>query len=514
MIKFVKENFCLCICTLGAAIVGYLGYHAVRWIINKCSKTEKIDQLAQTILTSLEEKPVSSRNKIVENNLSKQLSEDEQKFVVKKRIAAVKIQAIFRGYCTRAKEFRLSYELFEKAKLYIDDESKLNKPTRSSVGKCRPYLLKEFSIVLKNIGNSQAQTRFQQMLTARGICRRNRYMRLVIPKARVYGKFIIEKMIDIYHGTKEQMILYGTERAKFTEAVEKFTGFRCQCSLKYITGSVEDEYRTFGQTPIGRYDKIALYLEKDIGKIVLTDLDTFSLQRSSWEKKDCYQQCLDVVHLFPHHLDQIISAAKKFDSEAERYRTSLEKEKTHVLERFKLTYEDHLTFLQEKGITFDKPCEIVQVSLLRQEEIKKTIVGFIEQDHVGNPYKNCLGEDPKTAIELFEQSFPDILSITLSFLSEMLKVQREARNEVIKSNTQLLSLRTLIFDASISGYTITQEKIELKLQMIKTKKVCYIEDFSSLMIKRIFRELAKGREIAYYNPLFGDRICSPQCIFC
>ncbi len=50
--KFIKENIPLCVCTLGLAIVSYMGYHAVRWIINKCQKTEKIDQVAQKHLKS------------------------------------------------------------------------------------------------------------------------------------------------------------------------------------------------------------------------------------------------------------------------------------------------------------------------------------------------------------------------------------------------------------------------------------------------------------------------------
>lgn len=48
--NFVKEHASLCICTLGLAILGYLGYHAVRWIINKCQRTEEIDLVAQKSL--------------------------------------------------------------------------------------------------------------------------------------------------------------------------------------------------------------------------------------------------------------------------------------------------------------------------------------------------------------------------------------------------------------------------------------------------------------------------------
>jgi len=49
--NFIKQNIPLCACTLGFAIIGYFGYHAARWIINKCQKTEKIDQIGQNHLS-------------------------------------------------------------------------------------------------------------------------------------------------------------------------------------------------------------------------------------------------------------------------------------------------------------------------------------------------------------------------------------------------------------------------------------------------------------------------------
>jgi hypothetical protein len=54
--KFVKEFIPLGIyAPLGIAtlaILGYLGYHAVRWIIHKCSKTEKTDAVFRSIIDS------------------------------------------------------------------------------------------------------------------------------------------------------------------------------------------------------------------------------------------------------------------------------------------------------------------------------------------------------------------------------------------------------------------------------------------------------------------------------
>lgn len=45
--KFINAHVPLCVFSLGLAIVGYLGYRAVRWIINTCRRTEKVDQVAQ-----------------------------------------------------------------------------------------------------------------------------------------------------------------------------------------------------------------------------------------------------------------------------------------------------------------------------------------------------------------------------------------------------------------------------------------------------------------------------------
>lgn len=63
--SFVKENIVLCTCTFGIAIIGYLGYHTVRCINNKCQITEKINRFCQKIIdylsSSLESKSLDER---------------------------------------------------------------------------------------------------------------------------------------------------------------------------------------------------------------------------------------------------------------------------------------------------------------------------------------------------------------------------------------------------------------------------------------------------------------------
>lgn len=62
--KFIKKHTPLCICTLGIAVLGYMGYHAVRWIINKCFQTEKIDRISREIINSSQTEVPSSQGSI------------------------------------------------------------------------------------------------------------------------------------------------------------------------------------------------------------------------------------------------------------------------------------------------------------------------------------------------------------------------------------------------------------------------------------------------------------------
>lgn len=567
--KFVKEYVPLCVCTLGTAILGYLGYHAVRWIINKCQKTEKIDQITQKSLSlSLEKNPSSPNNitspshnlpskisnspptiteKAQEQEASLKLELENQKrlAVVKiqsayrghvarlalkklqfekleaeKSKAAIKIQSIWRGYSARVKAQKarkplLSYSLLEKAKPYIDAPSNLKDVPRASHGKIPVYLPKELPIVLKQSGAPQNQERFNQMQQGRDICENSGYEHLVIPKARVYGNFIVESRLPItVHGTKEQIGLYIENRGRFAKAVKEFTGFLCQSSFYDITGGSNDPYGTLAKTPVGRYDNIALYLEEDEGKIGLIDLEQFSPEHSKWQKEWCFFPCRDAVHLFPYHLDEIMNAAKKFDSNIESYRKDLEKERDEALKRFKIAYENHLEFIKEKGITIEKPLKAIEVSSLRKENIKKTMIEVIRKEHDGVWYKNCLGERPDEIIELFGKAFPKILDATTSFLSEILKKKKEIAKEVISSQRELLSFRTLHFSSSSRWYRDLQEKVASELQMMKIEEEWNKENFASLIIQGIFEELAKGREIAYYNPSFGYGGYATQCIFC
>ena len=122
-------------------------------------------------------------------------------------------------------------------------------------------------IVLKQSGSPENRKRFNKMKQAREICDESNYPHLVIPTARIHGNFIIESRLPIMkdHNMKVQIGFYLDNVEKFTEAVEEFTGFLCQARLYDITGGTNDAYSTLSAVPIGRYDNVAMYLEKGVG---------------------------------------------------------------------------------------------------------------------------------------------------------------------------------------------------------------------------------------------------------
>jgi hypothetical protein len=333
-----------------------------------------------------------------------------------KTSAAIKIQSSWRGHLARikvekARMYLLSYALLVKAKPYVDDPSNLKDVPLAYSGKTRVYLPTELPIVLKQSGSPANQKRFDQMRQGRDICERSGYQRLVIPKARVYGDFIVESRLPItMHGTKEQIGLYIDNRERFAVVVQEFTGFLCQSRFHDITGFTRDPYGTLSETPLGRYDNVALYLEEDQGKIGLIDLECFEPGCIRMQKGLCFLKCRDAVHLFPYHLDEIMSVAKRFDPDIESYRGILERERAGALKRFKLAYEDHLEFIRKKGIRFEDPISFEKLGIARVEQLKKVIEEELRKENEDIGFRGCLGEKPdETLISFNEKAFPKIL---------------------------------------------------------------------------------------------------------
>ena len=438
-----------------------------------------------------------------------------------KNVAATKIQSFWRGHLAKvkvekAKRHFLSYALLEQAKLCIDTLSQGEPLPRAPAGKTPVYLPTELPIILKRCGSPANQERFDQMKQAREICEQGGYKNLVIPRARVFRNFIVESRLPItVHGAKEQIGLYVENRERFTGAVQEFTGFLCQSSLLDITGGNRDPYGSLSKTPIGRYDNVALYLEGNQGKIGLIDLEGFSPERSKSQEYWCFFPCRDAVHLFPYHLDEIMSVAKNFDSNIETHRGALEKARNEALKRFKLAYENHLEFVVNKGVTFENPIAFEKLNVSRIEELKGVVEAALRKEHEGFLFTGCLGENSDATLKLFnEQAFPQILDAIYNFINDRLESSMKFRKNkgAISSNLELLSLRTLTFTTYNNLYYRRCVGAVADLIGVLTfgKTSFDATNFSEELLHVIFKELERGGDISYYNPDFGDT----TCIFC
>lgn len=526
--KCVKEHTSLSVCILGLPVLGYLGYHAVRWIINKCHKTEKIDRLAQKKIDIPLKRNLPGSNK--NDSVPQKGSLSDVSSV--KQEAATKIQSVCRGHLARCafrkeKRILLSDSLFERAKPFIDTPGGYEDLPRAGSGITRVYFPPDLPIVLKESGPFSCKRRLKKMKEAMEICHNSGYQHLVIPTARTHGKFIIESRLPIMknNDTREQIGLYLENIEKFTKAVEEFTGFLCQGLLDDITGGTNDAYAKLCRVPIGRYDNVAMYLEEGVGKLGLIDLERFYPRSRSEEKRafsaceraeGAFSACQQAIRLFPHHLDTIINAAKKFNPNIEKHREKLEEERNHVLEYFQKAYKNHLDFVKEKNIDLKNPIKFNEISQSRKEEIREVIEGLIQEQTERPSRENCLGENPDVTMKRFnEVAFPEIFDCTLKFIDDQLKKKLESLggSAAISSYPKLVSARTLEFSYGSKAYEDLKELIASKLDMITLEQWGKVS-LASQIIDVILEELEKGKEIAHYNPSFGDGIRSKHLIFC
>jgi|GEM_PF-1397760 len=424
--------------------------------------------------------------------------------------AATKIESVWRGYSSRVIKEKnlLSYKLLTKAKPFVKDEQKLRELPRAGMGRTPVFLPKELPIVLKQSGSPKNQERFEKMKQARFICEKNGFHHLTIPSARVQGNFIIESRLPIHKPhTKEQIGLYMENREKFSQAAKEFTGFLCQAGLGDIVGGSNNPFQDLSQKDIARYDNVPLYLEKEQGKLGLIDLEDF--MPYCFGGASC--ACERAVSFFPYHLDAIIEEAKKFDQYIEYDRSNLESIRDETLNYFKLAYGDHLAFIQKKGISIKEPTRMVEISAERSAEIQRKITSLIQKENEEYWYKNCLGKNPKEAIVNFEKAFPVIFNTITAFLSKQIAKNIAEEGEPISSIPKLLCCRTLGFDFHDLMYQDLMKQTVSKLDKIDIPDADKKTGFADMIIKAVFEELAKGGEIAYYNPRFGGRC---QCIFC
>ncbi len=435
----------------------------------------------------------------------------------------------------------LSDDLFEKAKLLLD-HSNLEDLPRASAGKTPVYLPKTLPIVLKHSdrgGPGQGKRRLEEMELARKICEQNNYNRLTIPKGCLYKEFLIETRVPLEkHDFKAQVGLYIENRDKFTNAVKEFTGFLFQSSLSDITDTRTYSTRTY----LGRYDNVALYLEKEQGKIGLIDLEHFEpiVDKSSAAS---FKKCLDAIALFPLHFEEILTIAKAFDPRIKDYLKKLEESRDEVLKRFKEIYYDHLSFIKTKKIPIENPAYFEKISLARKKSIYEALKSDRDSDlwhpdsdlWLKSDYapSNLNNNDLKIVFNLFEifkknfeDNFSNILDLITTFIAENLQKNVKAQ-ETISTYRQLICARSITDfpndEESPSPYYSLKKKIVSKLNLnvniSEMRSNFFIIELKKAMalciIAKVLKELVKGRELAAYYPrnlnlYYND----PLVIFC
>lgn len=262
-----------------------------------------------------------------------------------------------------------------------------------------------------------------------------------------------------------------------------------------------DPYQDLSNSPIGRYDNIALYIEKDQGKLGLIDLERFHPVCPHFESLEkegewYFEQCRKAICLFPYHFEEIITSVKEFYPNIETYLQGLEKAKENTIDFFQIIYENHVKFVKNKNIALENPSEPIVVSADRKEELKR-IIGSLALKEKNDPKSNrFLGKQPNRIISLFQEAFPEILNLVTSE-----KIQKKVGQQTVESLIKLVSCRTVRFN--------DQDLLDKIVDLLKTESAWDPYDFA-FIVDHIFKQLVEGQEIAHYEPHFGSDIC----IFC
>ena len=390
-------------------------------------------------------------------------------------------------------KYLLDAGLYKKAITYIETPSKLDDMPVAPFGRTRVYLPKELPIVLKLSGSPANQERFEKMQEAQEVCEENEYTHLVIPQARVHGDFIIESRLPITaHEMKEQIGLYIEHTELFNDAVREFTGFICQTALGDITGGTESFYQKISSVPMGRYDNVSLYMEKEgevpVGKIGLIDVEDFQTLDSE-DEVNYLDRCKQAIYLFPYHLDIILEEVKKEYPAIEKHRKELEGARDKVLEYFKTCYRVHLDFINNNKISINNPDKIVKITQERKDEIRISIKEYFEKRYK-KVYADKSGKI-ENLDQFMENTFPQILDAVIDHVTQCLQlsVKAKSKHTLFSSFPQLLAARTITVESSeISDrYKGEFNKVEFARDNVLA---------FDLLLEEIFKRL-QGQEIAY-----------------
>lgn len=475
--KYSIANISLCACALGMSL--FLGYRVVRWINNTLQAIRQINQLAQTQLTT--QKPLSSHSSLPGDKTSVKKTEalDPAAYTLDSRIVA-------------------------QVQPYLDNPKLCASLPRAPNGITPVYIPKDVSVVLKYCDNGRAKFRFSQTMKAAALCHQNGYKRMVVPKAHVHNNFIIEDKLPVRHAEKANVGLYVENREKFTLTAREFTSFLCQSNHDDLL--VYDKLFP-SEVPRCRHDNVCFFLGTNnkteirenldqVGLVGFLDLEEFSLI-SGKQGSDFYlSACKTALCFFPYHLEDILNVIKEFDHMILNHQSELQKYQQKVLEYFNKLYLDHADFLKEKQIAPTEPLKMIEIDDLRKKEIQLEVEAYLKQQYQKNwDDDESIDPDILVGINCVKIALPNIINCIMQFLSTRLHEKMHAGEGPLQSFDDLVVFRSL-------GFKFSELHVEV-CSMLQNMPEAAVKHRNQLVVDTIitiFKELQKGREIAFCNP--------------
>ncbi len=364
--------------------------------------------------------------------------------------SAAKIQKTFHGYIAR-KSF-LPKDLYPEYKGLCEKLKNKDNETPMAKGGRHPVYLPDSmpGVVVKWLGKKGLTSRFQKILAAQRILRREGCTKLIVPQVRKYQEFLIETRLPININPYYNMKEYLSDPKKYDQAAREMTRFYSRAYLTDIFGD-----RTL------RYDNLPFF----DGNIGLIDLEHLHFQG---EKARLDEYELDTLaYIFPLNLDVILDEARKLGVKSVAPSVAKTAEKRGKF--LELRYTKYCAWLKDRGITASSP-NAIEISPMRQAELKKVL-------------ESELNGDKETA----EKALDAILSI-------LNKLASYSKGEA-SSVEALMEKRTLLFSGTVND--IMHNRYAL-WEHLRSETVTF--DLFTKLFAKVMEEL-KGKEVYHFDQL-------------
>jgi hypothetical protein len=436
--------------------------------------------------------------------------------------AAMTIQKVWRGYRVRLSDYhrkvasgdgRLSYPLYSLAKEYIDHPEKQLASERNSEkigGNSQVDFPKHIpGVIIKHAGEN-AKIRLETMEIFRSFLLRempHSRSHLVIPQVRLYEKNLIEERLPCcgkYGNRIAQTRLYLDHHEEFTAAIRELTYLFCRVFIRDVACILPETIPSNIAGKEARYDNIPFLVYKESGvqqyNLGLIDLEEWDiLPPGENYRKIVERQLMQLVILYPLHLNVILEEAVKYDKELNLSKEDLENAQNIGLKNLKSMYSDPHAFFERKDINLKNPDRIVELSQERQEQIVQRMTESLRDS---NQYSAQL-------IDLCEREgfIKQTVERIPGFIKKMILKKKKPScstiEELIQSRTFLLNSQEFKFPANFPTWDGLWD-LEEVYQLYEDSKDedqfdSEISSLATAIGSLAFAELLKGDEICYFD---------------